>query len=755
LVLPVLVAATVVVGVSASAEPAVRPPAVAPSVTVDPARATVPPLARGLIVKSRSDTPARRASIARTARPELPRGNDVASTAGAPAGLSVLRLEDPLPVDELGAAMAEVEARADVEWVIADTLRSPSSLPPVSVDDPYFLQQGNLWDTRETIDDQPTSGGFTTKAPALWRSTPGDPSVVVAVVDTGITAHPDLAGQTVAGYDFVDDECTPDGDECRYDRTYVNAGDGDGWDADPADPGDWLDEGLVTKCFGPVDDPADHTADSSWHGTHVAGTVAAKAGNGIGVAGVAPGVKVQPVRVMGHCGGWDLDIVFGILWAAGEDLREYGVPLNPTPAKVVNLSLGGAYESAADAALDCELYGDVAAVARARGVTLVAAAGNDSGEEIAPLDRTVPASCPGYVSVTSTSDTGHRAWYSTAGEGADIAAPGGDMQVPTTSAERGILSTINLGTTGPDAAGYGYSQGTSMAAPSVAAAAALLHSLGITGADAVEAGLKAAVQPFSTVHYGSRTIGGGGRSLTTDDLDCTTTGRTACGAGVLDLSRVTAPLGAPQVTGTPALDAVLQAQSRGLTTAGGSSTITWWRADTRVGTGATYRVTAADVGRTLTVRDTVDAGPFAGASLAGSVEVPVPPSPTPSPSPTTTPTPSPSPTPAPQPTVTVPAPKPPAKVKATLRMSMPAKVKRTKRVPLTVRITAPGVRPTGTVRIYDGRKRITTRKLQVRHGGTLRITLPKLKKGKHRIRVVYSGSDRVRSATVSKVVRSR
>ncbi|MTB88154.1 S8 family serine peptidase [Aeromicrobium senzhongii] len=732
LVLPVLVAATVMVDVGASAAPSGPPPGTAVSVTTDPAGAKAPALARGLIVKARTDTPARRASIARSARTELPDGNDVASTSSAPAGLSVLRLQDPVPVGELDAAIAEIDARADVEWVIADRLRSTSSVPPVSVDDPHFLIQGNLWDTRDTIDGLPTNGGFSTKAPALWRSTKGDPSVVVAVVDTGLAAHPDLVGQTVAGYDFVDDECTPVGDACHYDRTYINAGDGNGWDADPADPGDWLDEGLVTKCFGPIDDPADYTADSSWHGTHVAGTVAAKAGNGIGVAGVAPGVKVQPVRVMGHCGGWDLDIVFGILWASGEDLREYGVPLNPTPAKVVNLSLGGVYDSAAEAAQDCELYSDVATVARARGVTLVAAAGNASGQAIAPLNLSVPASCAGYVSVTASSDTGHRSWYSTAGEGADIAAPGGDMQVPTTSAERGILSTINLGATRPAAAGYGFYQGTSMAAPAVAAGAALLYSLGITGPAAVEPGLKSAVQPFSTVPYGQRTIGGGTASLTTDELDCTTTGRTACGAGILDLSRVTAPLGAPKITGTPALGVVLQGQSRGLTNGGAGSTITWWRGATKVGTGATYRVVAADLGRTLTVRDTVASGPFAGASRAASVDVPVAPTPTPKPTP-----------------------QPVAKVKATVRMSVPSKVKRTKRVPVTVRIAARGVRPTGTVRVYDGRKRLATRKLQAKHGGSLRITLPKLKKGKHRIRVVYSGSATVRSAATSKVVRSR
>ncbi|MFO6451742.1 MULTISPECIES: S8 family serine peptidase [unclassified Aeromicrobium] len=718
--LPVLLVASALVSTGASAQ---QPDPVA---AADPAARPTPQIARGLIVKASTATTARRSSLARSAESELP-GADIGSTRAAPAGLSVLELERPVAVEDLEPAIAELSARPDVEWVVPDTLRTVSSAPPVAVNDPGFLTQGNLWDA--TRDD----GGYTTKAPSLWRSTRGSGSVVVAVVDTGITDHPDLAGQTVAGYDFVDDECTPDeatGD-CVRDGTYVNAGDEDGWDPDPSDPGDWVDEDLAVKCFdlGENDDPADYVTDSSWHGTHVAGTVAATADNGIGVAGVAPAVKVQPVRVIGHCGGWDSDIAVGILWAAGLDLRAYGVPLNRTPAQVVNLSLGSDYASADGARAACLLYDVVGGLARSQGATLVAGAGNSSVPDIFPVAQSVPASCDGYVSVVATSETGHRAWYSTAGPGSDIAAPGGDMNVlrpedpttpgsPTSYPERGILSTVNLGVEGPTEPGYGRSQGTSMAAPAVSAGAALLYSLGVTDPTAVEAQLKAATQGFSPDIKGAQVIGGG--ALTTDTIDCTTSGRTSCGAGILDLSKVTAPLGAPLLSGTRAPGGVLRATSRGLTNSGGTSAISWWRGSTRVGTGATYRITAADLGRTLTARDTVASGSFAGIFRSATVSVPA------------------------------------TKARSRVAMSVASSLKRTKRARLVVRVSAPLVRPTGTIRVYDGRKRIATKRLYASSGGKVAILLPQItKKGKHRIRVVYSGDAQVRSGQVSKVVRVR
>lgn len=710
--LPLLLVASALVSTAASAQPS------EPAGVESPAAKQPPRVARGLIVKATTATTARRSSLARSAEARLP-GADIGSTRAAPAGLSVLELDQPVPVEDLGPAIDALSARADVEWVAPDTLRTISSAPPVSVNDPDFLTQGNLWDT--TRDD----GGYTTKAPSLWRATRGSASTVVAVVDTGLAAHPDLAGQTVAGYDFVDDECTPDelGD-CYYDGTYINAGDGDGWDADPSDPGDWLDEDLVAACYGDSigdDDPAWYTQDSTWHGTHVAGTVAAKADNGIGVAGLAPGVKVQPVRVLGHCGGWDTDILFGILWAAGYDLSEYDVPVNRTPAQVINLSLGGEYEDSAEVEAVCAVYSEVAGLARDAGATLVAAAGNASGPTIFPVSQSVPAACDGYVSVVATSDTGHRAWYSTAGVGSDLAAAGGDQNILPSREDRGIRSTLNDGEKEPGEPSYGRYQGTSMAAPAVSAGAALLYSLGVTDPARVEAQLKAAVQPFSDVPQEPKILLGG-VERTVASVNCESSSEDAgyCGAGILDLSKVTAPVGAPLLSGTRAPGGVLRATSRGLTNSGGTSAISWWRGSTRVGTGATYRITAADLGRTLTVRDTVASGSFAGIFRTATVSVPA------------------------------------TKARSRVAMSVASSLKRTKRARLVVRVSAPLVRPTGTIRVYDGRKRIATKRLYASSGGKVAILLPKItKKGKHRIRVVYSGDAQVTSGQVSKVVRVR
>jgi serine protease len=141
--------------------------------------------------------------------------------------------------------------------------------------------------------------------------------VVVAVLDTGITEHAEFSGMTVPGYDFISDVWT--------------ANDGDGRDADPRDPGDWVARNACYRGSPP--------SDSSWHGTHTAGTIGAASNNAMGVAGINWGVKILPVRVLGRCGGYTSDIADGMRWSAG--LSVTGVPANANPAKVLNLSLGG------------------------------------------------------------------------------------------------------------------------------------------------------------------------------------------------------------------------------------------------------------------------------------------------------------------------------------------------------------------------------------------------------------------------------
>ena len=305
--------------------------------------------------------------------------------------------------------------------------------------------------------------------PAAWDVTKGS-GVVVAVVDTGRTAHPDLDANTVAGYDFISNA--------------ANARDSNGRDSDPQDEGDW--NATAGEC-GAGSQPTD----SSWHGTHVAGTVAAVSDNGAGVAGVAPQATVQHVRVLGKCGGALSDIADAVVWASGG--RVPGVPANATPARVINMSLGGsgrctrAYQSAINTAVR-------------RGTTVVVAAGNSNAD----ASGFNPANCSNVVSVGALNRAGDRAFYSNFGASVDIAAPGGEVRRASdppgtrTTPENGVLSTINAGTTTPAAPAYTTYMGTSMAAPHVAGVAALLLSRtpGLTPAQ-VESAVKDSARPIT------------------------------------------------------------------------------------------------------------------------------------------------------------------------------------------------------------------------------------------------------------------
>lgn len=294
---------------------------------------------------------------------------------------------------------------------------------------------------------------------AAWKRTNGDASIVVAVIDSGITAHPDLVGQTVPGYDFVSD--------------VESAGDGDGRDPDPTDPGD-----------------GNATEPSSWHGTHVSGLIAAAA-NDQGGVGVAPGVKVQMVRALGSMGGESKDLAAAINWAAGVKVDD--VPLNATPAKVINMSLGTDTPQRCDA-------GTQAAVdaVKALNVTMITAAGNTGSEAL----WSYPGNCFGTINVGATGFNGDRAWYSNYGAGVDISAPGGDSRNSTGSPEGTygrIYSTSNDGRITVGNPTYAYQEGTSMAAPILSGVVALMYSVEPTLTfDEVWSILKSTVTPFAS-----------------------------------------------------------------------------------------------------------------------------------------------------------------------------------------------------------------------------------------------------------------
>jgi serine protease len=353
-------------------------------------------------------------------------------------GAQLLRVDNrTLSAIDAQSSMERMVASGEVEWIEPDALVRTELVP----NDSNYAAQWHYF--------EPQAG---MNLPGAWDLSTGA-GVVVAVIDTGITPHSDLSANIVAGYDFI--------------STASAARDGNGRDANPNDEGDW---------FTGVECGVAYNANSSWHGTHVAGTIAAVSRNALGVAGVAFGSKVQPVRALGKCGGALSDIADAIVWASGGTVA--GVPANATPAKVINMSIGGGgtcgatYQAAIDAAV-------------ARGTTVVVAAGN-SNQDAAAFR---PANCANVVTVAAANRQGARASYSNYGAVIDVTAPGGQMDV---LGSNGVLSTLNAGTTTQGAQTYAYYQGTSMATPHVAGLVALMRArvASLTPAQ-IEAALKA------------------------------------------------------------------------------------------------------------------------------------------------------------------------------------------------------------------------------------------------------------------------
>jgi serine protease len=338
-------------------------------------------------------------------------------------GAEVIVSERPLDEVESKALMSEIIKNNPAVLAVEPDIRLQPQFVP---NDPQYASQ---WHYKN-------GAGGANLEPA-WDFARGD-GVVVGVIDTGITTHSEFVGQTVPGYDFIGDVAT--------------ANDGDGRDADPSDPGDW-----TTGQCGP-------STFSSWHGTHVSGTIAALTNNGVGVAGVAPNAKILPLRALGRCGGFLSDIVDAITWGSGGAVT--GLPANANPAEVLNLSLGGG--GACSAAFQTAINNAVA-----RGTTVVVAAGNSGGDAASQQ----PASCNNVISVAAVGPNGNKAGYSSFGPVVDVAAPGGSNLVFSEN----VLSTMNLGSTTPSATeGYAYRAGTSMASPHVAGIAALIQSVSAT-----------------------------------------------------------------------------------------------------------------------------------------------------------------------------------------------------------------------------------------------------------------------------------
>lgn len=418
----------------------------------------------------------------------------------------VFKLDRPMDKVDLQGVLDRLNADPDVEYAVADKRRYAQLLPS----DPMVVDQWYLQSTEVAA----------TRTDQAWNVTTGSNATIVAVLDTGVRPdHPDLAGKLLPGYDFISDP--------------VIANDPDGRDADPTDTGDFVlaseRTGVLANC---------ELSNSSWHGTRVSSLIAATTDEGAGMAGSGWRARILPVRVLGKCGGRDSDIIDAMVWAAG--LQVSGMPLNPNPAKIINLSLGG------DGTCTANYQAAVNAITQA-GVLVVASVGN-KGVEVG-----TPANCDGVLGVSGLRHAGTKVGYSSLGPGADIGAPAGNCVNTTVTAATpclySILAAIDTGTTTPVSPGYTDrvnrpNYGTSFSAPLVSGAVALMHAVNPALSPAqYSAIVMGTSNPFPTTSTTTTDIC---RVPTTfvqnEECICTTA---TCGAGMLNTSAAVNALAGP------------------------------------------------------------------------------------------------------------------------------------------------------------------------------------------------------------------
>lgn len=343
-------------------------------------------------------------------------------------GAQLLKLPQAIPEQEAEALAAAMRTDPTVEYAELDSRRYATATPDTT--EPLYSQQWYLF---------ATPGGM--YLPVAWDAGVGSSSsipggVIVAVIDSGYRPHVELSGRILPGYDFISDTFT--------------ANDGGGRDSNALDPGDWV---TSTELTAHPDCVAKDN--SSWHGTFIAGMIAASGDNLQGIAGINGQARILPVRVLGKCGGVISDITDGMRWAAG--LPVSGVSNNPYPAKIINLSVDGTgtCSNTEQAAINA---------VTAAGVTVVVAAGNDSGN----VANYSPANCNGVITVAATTINGILTSYTNTGSKVAISAPGGEYYPDE------ILSTSNTGVTGPGSDNYVSYIGTSFATAAVSGVASLI-----------------------------------------------------------------------------------------------------------------------------------------------------------------------------------------------------------------------------------------------------------------------------------------
>jgi serine protease len=467
------------------------------------AEGTTPPAAapvQRLIVKLRagsavSGTQAAPQAVSALA---LRAGFAVANARHIVAGMHLLELRAAGP---LAATLARLRADPQVEYAEPDARRHVLATP----NDPMFADQWYLQNGEVAAVD----------AVSAWELTTGGEGLVIADLDTGVRfEHPDLrtaaANRLLAGYDMIGGDSQ---------GGFLTANDGDGRDPDASDPGDWLSaqdqkNPLFANCT---------LANSSWHGTRVAGILAALSDNDAGIAGLNWSGWLLPVRVLGKCGGYDSDILAAMAWAAG--MHVDGVPDNPYPARIINMSLGAAGSCPAS-------YQQLIDQLVQLGVLVVVSAGNEGG----PVDA--PANCAGVAAVAAVRQVGTKVGFSSLGPEIALSAPGGNC-VNTGAGQPCLFSietTTNTGTTVPGASSYtdqfNFNVGTSFSAPIVSGIAALMLSVnGNLNSEQLIARLQSgASTPFPAPNDAPMChVPTGPSDLQTAECACTTA---VCGAGM-------------------------------------------------------------------------------------------------------------------------------------------------------------------------------------------------------------------------------
>ena len=601
-----------------------------------------PPIAR-LIVKLRNPSElAQPMSASRMQALTATAGVGMKSVRAMSGGASLVALDAAVPLSDAKNIAARLALNPAVEYAEPDIMLKRLATPS----EVRFAEwQWNLFAPTATyagvapgtVLNPPTVTTGGANLQLAWDVTTGASNAVVAIIDTGITNHPDLNGQPpgdmyvpggrfLAGYDFISPNVG------GFPANFVS-NDGNGRDADPSDPGDW-----VTAADEAMDPSQCAQGDSSWHGTHVAGVVAATANNNVGIAGIGWNVRILPIRALGKCGGSLSDIAEAIQWAAGVSVP--GVPNNPTPARVINLSLG----SPPSATCSSPTMQNAVNAAIAAGSVVVAATGNDGATQLSS-----PANCNGVIAVTAHTINGENADYanigsSTGGPQPTISAPGGGSPIvlgaggPTDNTNFYgfyIWSTIQFGSTSPTSSdssnpprsGPAYTGvvGTSAATPQVAGVAALIKSM-IPGATPTQ------IRNFIVNNARPHPTGGA----------CATAGQFAgqCSAGLLDANaavRAAATTAPPIILAQPQNATAFEGQSATFAievTGAGPISYQWHRNGTAISgaTAASYTTPqltiAADNGAAFSVVATNTLGTATSTAATLTVTAPPPAAPT-------------------------------------------------------------------------------------------------------------------------------